>query len=92
MVQEGSSRRRVSKKRALLKSLVAKGLKGDTAAIARLLDLYVRVQGLEAEGPELPPPLSAEEREILETVQSRLTQQLGLPLPKSNTTRGSRRQ
>ena len=92
VVQEGSSRKRVTKKRALIKSLIAKGLKGDTAAIARLFELYARVQGLEAEAPELRQKLTAEEREVLEAMQSRLTQQLGLPLPKSNTARGSRRQ
>ena len=92
VVQEGSSRKRVTKKRALIKSLIATGLKGDTAAIARLFELYARVQGLEAEAPELRQKLTAEEREVLEAMQSRLTQQLGLPLPKSNTARGSRRQ
>ena len=42
-VREGGQERRVSKQRALIKSLTAKALKGDVRATTALLALYARV-------------------------------------------------
>src|SRR5215510_7705628 len=42
-VREGGAARRVSKQRALIKSLMAKALQGDVRAITALLTLYARV-------------------------------------------------
>ena len=70
-IREGADERRISKQRALLKSLTLKAIKGDTRAANVLLNMVLRV--LEAE-PSEPgeAPLTAEERQVLETLESRL--------------------
>jgi hypothetical protein len=42
-VREGGRTRRISKQRALIKSLLAKGIKGEVRAAAAVLALYARV-------------------------------------------------
>lgn len=60
-VREGGEVRRVSKQRALIKSLMAKALQGDVRATAALLALYARVI---SEPPE-DESGSVEEHELL---------------------------
>ena len=70
-IREGADERRVSKQRALLKSLTLRAIKGDTRAANVLLNMVLRV--LEAEPAESTEPrLTAEEREVLETLDRRL--------------------
>ncbi len=70
-IREGADERRISKQRALVKSLTAKAIKGDTRAANVLLNMVLRV--LEAEPAEPgEAPLTAEERQVLETLESRL--------------------
>src|SRR6516225_5155672 len=51
-IREEGRHRRVSKQRALIKSLMAKSLQGDVRAAATLLSLYARVT---ADSPEDQP-------------------------------------
>ena len=60
-VREGGAARRVSKQRALIKSLMAKALQGDVRATTALLTLYARVI---TEPPE-DDSGSVEEHELL---------------------------
>ena len=60
-VREGGAARRVSKQRALIKSLMAKALQGDVRATTALLTLYARVI---TEPPE-DESGSVEEHELL---------------------------
>ena len=60
-VREGGRERRVSKQRALIKSLMAKALKGDVRATAAILALYARVL---ADAPE-PESTSIAEDELV---------------------------
>jgi hypothetical protein len=60
-VREGGEARRVSKQRALIKSLMAKALQGDVRATTALLALYARVI---SEPPE-DESGSVEEHELL---------------------------
>jgi uncharacterized protein DUF5681 len=82
IVHEGSRDLRVSKQRALIKSLTARAIKGDTAAAVKLIDLYIRIFGLQEQGvPEPAQPLSAEEQEVLAALEPRLTKLSGIRLP-----------
>lgn len=79
-VREGERQRRISKQRALLKSLTARAIKGDTKAASALLAMVLRVLApTDSEAPEAP--LSAEEREILAVFERRLRQQTGATNP-----------
>jgi len=49
-IREGGRERRISKQRALIKSLMAKALKGDVRATAAILALYARVISEPEEG------------------------------------------
>ena len=53
-VREGGNPRRVSKQRALIKSLMAKALQGDVRATVAVLALYARV-GINSVGGGLSP-------------------------------------
>ena len=82
IVHEGSRHLRVTKQRALIKSLTARAIKGDTAAAMKLVDLYIRIFGLQDQGTAEPAqPLSAEEREVLAALESRLVKVCGIGLP-----------
>ena len=62
----------MSKQRALLKGMMAKGLNGDDRVAVKLLDLYVRLTGLESEADEAGIPLSDDEQAILRTLEERI--------------------
>ena len=49
-MHEGSRDLRVTKQRALIKSLTARAIKGDTAAAVKPVDLYIRIFGLQDQG------------------------------------------
>lgn len=71
LVREAGGERQLSKQRALLKSITAKAIKGDTRAANLILTMVFRLLEEESEaGPETP--LSAEEWDILRALESRL--------------------
>ena len=73
-VQEDGHRRRVSKQRALIKSLMRNALKGEVRTSAALLTLYARVI---TEPPEdESAPIDDEERKILRRFLPRLLKSL----------------
>ena len=71
-VREDGRQRRVSKQRALIKSLMAKSLQGDVRAAAALLSLYARVI---TETPE-DQPVESNELQILRRFAPRLLKSL----------------
>src|SRR5262252_890816 len=73
-VREGGAARRVSKQRALIKSLMAKALQGDVRATTAVLALYARVI---SESPEEPnDPIEADELQVLRRFAPRLLKSL----------------
>jgi hypothetical protein len=85
-VHEGTRDLRVSKQRALIKSLTAQAIKGNTAAAGKLVDLYTRLFGLQDQDLVEPAqPLSAEEQEVLAALESRLVKLSGSTLPRRGT-------
>jgi len=73
-LREGGRSRRVSKQRALIKSLLAKALQGDVRATTAVLALYARVI---TESPEEPnDPIEADELQVLRRFAPRLLKSL----------------
>ena len=86
IVHEGTRDLRVSKQRALIKSLTARAIKGNTAAAGKLVDLYTRLFGLQDQDLVEPAqPLSTEEQEVLAALESRLVKLSGIALPRRGT-------
>lgn len=63
-INEGGSARRITKQRALLKSLAARGIQGDAKAANLILTLIARLVEPERE-PPLAPDIDAEDEAIL---------------------------
>jgi hypothetical protein len=73
-VREDGRSRRISKQRALIKSLMARALQGDVRATAAMLQLYARVI---TEPPEdLNESIEADELQILKRFAPRLLKSL----------------
>ena len=71
LVREGPTERRLSKQRAMLKSLIMKAIKGDTRASHILLGMMLRL--LASEGTsDAEAPLTEDERTILATLEARI--------------------
>lgn len=64
-ITEGGKSRSITKQRALLKSLTAKGIKGDIRA-AQLMMNWARAVVEDSGAERTVPPLSVEDRKILE--------------------------
>ena len=74
LVREGEQSRRVSKQRAVVKTLVARTLKGDARAAGHLLSLMVRLTDTGEGAPEFEEVLNDDELEILRAFEERLRQ------------------
>ena len=71
-VRDQGRSRSFSKQRALIKSLMARALQGNMAALAQLVTLIMRVIGPDAVAESQEAPLTAEEREVLALALARL--------------------
>jgi hypothetical protein len=74
-VREGGQARRLTKQRALIKSLTARALQGDVRATTALLALYARVISEPSEGESAP--LEEDELLILRRFGPRIARSLG---------------
>ena len=74
-VRENGTVRRISKQRAMVKSLAAQTLKGNARATAQLFSLAVRLLGDGADAAEAAP-LSADEAEVMAGFTARLREQI----------------
>ena len=74
-VRENGTVRRISKQRAMVKSLAAQTLKGNARAAAQLFSLAVRLLGDGADAAEAAP-LSADEAEVMAGFEARLRERL----------------
>jgi uncharacterized protein DUF5681 len=66
LVREGERSIRISKQRAVVKTLVARTLKGDARAATTLMNVISRTLEADAASTDADPALSAEESELLE--------------------------
>ena len=71
LVREAGGERQLSKQRALLKSITAKAIKGDTRAANLILTLVLRVLDEDTDD-STETPLSSEEWAILQALEARL--------------------
>ena len=72
VVREGEQSQRVSKQRAVVKSLVARTLKGDGRAASLLTSMMIRLLDTGEGSPEVAEPLHDDEREILRDFEDRV--------------------
>lgn len=72
VVTEGERPTRISKQRAIIKSLVNRTLRGDSRAAHTLMSVVFRTIDPEAESSPPSPALTIEEQEVLEALKSRL--------------------
>jgi hypothetical protein len=71
-VREGDRKFKVSGQEGVLMSLMAKCLKGDTKAITTLVNLAVRIFGLEGAFPDATERLTPQEQQMLTEWDDRL--------------------
>jgi Family of unknown function (DUF5681) len=82
-ITEGGRERPITKQRALIMTLMARALKGNDRAAAKILDLYLRILvGDDLDDLAEKPP-SQEEREVLEVLEARIRKKLSMQ-PKSS--------
>jgi uncharacterized protein DUF5681 len=72
VIREGERSRKIPKQRAIVKALVARTLKGDVRAANTLMHVYFRVLDPEGDAAIAGEPLSAEERDVLQSLKTRL--------------------
>jgi len=77
-ITEGGRERRISKQRALIKAQVARGIKGNDRAAAKILDLTLKILGIEDLDDAAEKPPSQEEREVLEALEARIRRKLSM--------------
>ena len=71
-VHEGTRAIKISKQRAIVKTLIAKTLKGDARAATTLTNMMYRVLDLANQTAALEEPLDSDEREILAALEEEL--------------------
>ncbi len=82
-VRESGKEHRISKQRALIKTQVARALNGNDRAAAKILDLYLKVVGIEDAAADADLSLTEDEREVLEKLGERLRRRAGLGAPET---------
>ena len=75
-ITEGGRERRITKQRALIKAQVVRGIKGNDRAAAKVLDLTLKILGIEDLEAEDEVPLTQEEREVFEALEARIRRKL----------------
>ena len=72
LVRESDRPVKISKQRAILKTLMAKTLKGDAPAANTLMNLILRLLDFDMAQDDMDQPLSSEDTEILAVLEARL--------------------
>ena len=65
-VREGGRESHISKQRALIKTQVARALNGNDRAAAKIIDLYLKVTGLDDDAADADLPFTEDERAVIE--------------------------
>jgi hypothetical protein len=71
-IRDQGRSRRISKQRAFIKSLIARALQGNAAAVGQLVPLLLRVLGPEAGAEFQEQALTQEEQEVLSLALARI--------------------
>ena len=83
-VREGGRECRISKQRALIKIQIARALNGNDRAAAKIIDLYLKVIGLDDDAADADLPLTEDERAVIEKLEERLRRRIGITPPKTD--------
>ena len=83
-VRESGKDHRISKQRALIKTQVARALNGNDRAAAKIIDLYLKVVGIEDAAADADLSLTEDEREVLDKLGERLRRRAGLRAPETD--------
>ncbi len=83
-VCENGKEHRISKQRALIKSMVARAVNGNDRATAKVFDLYLRVTGIDDDAKDAGLPLTEDERAVIEKLEERLRRRAGLTSRKTD--------
>ena len=83
-VRKNGKEHRISKQRALIKIQVARALKGNDHAAAKIIDLCLKVVGIEDAAPDADLPLTEDERAVIEKLEERLLRRAGLAAPQTD--------
>jgi hypothetical protein len=75
VIREGTRATRVSKQRAIVKSLIVRALKGDAQAATTLVNLMYRILDFEVDPAAAEELLNQDEREILAALEHDLRQE-----------------
>ena len=76
LVREGDRSIKISKQRAVIKSVVAKTLRGDQRAANTLLTAIFRLLDLDGAGSDADRPITADENEVLAVLQQRTARRM----------------
>jgi Family of unknown function (DUF5681) len=76
LVREGARSMKISKQRAIVKTLIAKTLKGDARAATTLTSMMYRVLDLGDETVTAEEPLDADEKEVLAALEEELRREV----------------
>jgi Family of unknown function (DUF5681) len=76
LVREGARSMKISKQRAIVKTLIAKTLKGDARAATTLTSMMYRVLDLGDETVAAEEPLDADEKEVLAALEEELRREV----------------
>jgi hypothetical protein len=76
LVHEGASAMKISKQRAIVKTLIAKTLKGDARAATTLTSMMYRVLDLGDETVAAEESLDADEKEVLAALEEELRREV----------------
>ena len=74
-VREGDREIKITKQRALIKSVVARALKGNDRAASKLLDILVKLYGIEDVAADAGVLLTEDEQKVMENVKARILRQ-----------------
>lgn len=77
VVNEGGSRRKITKQRAFVKATIAKAIQGDGRATSALIGIIAKLAPPDAAEPAASAPLSTEDQAILDAYVARQSQKKG---------------
>jgi Family of unknown function (DUF5681) len=76
MVREGARATKITKQRAIVKTLIAKTLKGDGRAATTLINMMFRVLDLASQTASSEEPLDSDERELLAVLEEEMRRKI----------------
>jgi hypothetical protein len=89
-IRENDRAFQISKQRAVVKTVLARTLKGDMRAASTLFNAMFRLLDLVGEVPEDDQPLSAEDEELIEVLEARHRRKTGAALTSMDKAAGQK--